>query len=727
MSKKDFKKQTLLIVESPGKLKTLSKILGDDYIVRASFGHIMELAPNGKNKFGIDIENGFKLKYGLIPEKKDKVKAIIDSTYNVKEILVASDPDREGEAISFHLKDCLESAGVPIKRVVFNEITKAAVLKAIANPINFNSNLYDAQQARRALDRLVGFMCSPWLIKTIGPNLSAGRVQSVAVRLVIDREDEIKSFQPEEYWNIFATLAKSKSLSEKFDAKFIKKVTNKIDAEKIKSELEADDFIVTSVEAKEKKRNPFPPLTTSKLQQVASGRYGIPIAGIMAAAQSLYEAGLITYMRTDSVRSSPESITEVRSWLAENKHKVPLKPNSYASKDSAQDAHEAIRPTYIEKTPDEMSLSGDQQKVYRVIWERFVASQMEPALYDTLSILIKTSSGHELKASGRTLKYAGWLSVATDQVSVKSEDEDDIQLPLLKNGDNLNLVSPKITLDQKFTQPPPRYGEAILVKELEKRGIGRPSTYASIVETIKNRGYVELKNKVYHGTDVGKQVIDKLTKYFKFLEYDYTANMEQQLDIIAEGKLKYVDMLSTFFDTFQKELKTAYNDLNDASRTDILCSKCQKSKMLIKHGQYGYYLSCSDTDCKNNISCEVVDGKPVIKQNKQVEPGISCPKCSGDMTKKDGKFGPYYACLDFSCGGKGKVPYGKKCPKCNEELFLTLYGDDSVLFCMGYAKTGCNYKENLPPQKQIANPKNYNTGDGLPKNIKRILKKADKK
>lgn len=729
MNKKQNKNNKLLIVESPGKLKTIEKYLnGQDvnYILRASVGHIMELGDS--HKFGVNIENGYEPKYRIIPTKKDVLKSIIDAAKNVSEIFIASDKDFEGEAIAFHLRDCLDTSSAKITRITFNEITKVAILKAIANPVGFNEQLYEAQKARRIVDRFCGFMVSPLIQQTVGKGLSAGRVQSVATRLIIDREEEIKNFKPEEYWNISTTLAKPKTLSEKFDAKIIKKITNKNDAEKVKNDLESDQFIVNTVDAKEKKRNPFPPLTTAKLQQVVSGRYGMSVKKIMDVAQDLYEKSHISYHRTDSVSSSPESIAEVREWLKENKYDVPVKPNFYASKDNSQQAHEAIRVTHVENTPDNINLDGDEKKVYRVIWERFVASQMEPALYDTVSIAIKTSSGHELKASGRTLKYAGWLSVATDQVSVKSDDEDDIQLPILKVGDNLVLVHPKVKAEQKHTLPPSRYGEAILIRELEKRGIGRPSTFSSIIDKIQGRGYVELKNKIYHGTDIGKQVTDKLKEHFSFIEYDYTANMEEQLDLIAEGKLKYIDMLDAFYQNLQKEVKDAYNDLNEASRTGITCSKCSANQMLIKHGPYGYYLSCADTDCKNNISCEVDgDGKPVIKQNKQVEPGISCPKCTGDMTKKDGKFGPYYACLDFKCGGKAKVPYGKQCPLCKDQLFCTIYGEDTVLFCMGYAKTGCNYKENLPPQEQIANPKNFNTGDGLPKNIKRILKKSNKK
>ena len=723
MPKKPIKDKTLLIIESPGKLSTLNKILGDSYFIRASFGHIMELSKTRGNGLGVEVDNDFKVHYSYLPDKKDKIQALLDAASNAKEILIASDGDSEGECIAFHLRDTVISSGVPIKRVIFNEITKSAVLKAINNPIEFNEPLYLSQNSRRVTDRLIGFLVSPFLIKAFnGEKLSAGRVQSVAVRLVNERENEIETFEPEEYWNIFATLAKNTS-EQNFTAKYIKKITSREDAVKIKDELESDDFSVVYVDAKEKKRNPYPPLTTSKLQQIAAGRYGLSVKTIMDAAQKLYEGGHISYMRTDSVHTSPEAITEVRSWLKNNSYKIPNQPNFYASKANAANAHECCRPTHIDNLPEDIFVPEDQKKVYRVIWERFVASQMEPALYDTVSILIKSSSGHELKVSGRTLKYAGWLDIATDQISVKSEDEDDIQLPILKSGDNLILVAPKVKAEQKFTQPPPRYGEAILVKELEKRGIGRPSTYATILETIKSRGYVELKGKVYHGTEIGAKVTNKLKKYFKFLEYDYTANMETQLDEIAEGKLKYVDMLNSFFKDFQRELRTAYNDSNTDASTDILCNKCGKFNYIIKHGQYGYYLSCFDVDCKSTISCELVDGKPVLKEKNTVFDGVSCPKCSGKMTKRDGKFGPYLSCLDIKCKGNAKVPYGKKCPKCNKELYQTIYQDQNVLFCTGYPN--CFHREDL--KNTIENPKNYSSGQDIPRKTKKILKSVSKK
>jgi DNA topoisomerase-1 len=714
-------KKVLVVVESPNKIKSISKYLGDDYVIRASFGHICDLVHNKKNRLGVDIENDFKPTYSLLPDKKDKLQSILDATKGVSEILLASDPDREGEAISFHLKDCLESTGLPIKRITFNEITKNAVLHAVKNPKNLDHNLYDAQQARRVLDRLVGFMVSPFLIRSIGPNLSAGRVQSVAVRLVVDREREIENFKPEEYWNINASLVSTTAKDEPFIAKYFKKVTNKSDAMKIKTDLESDTYSVTKVEAKEKKRNPLPPLITSKLQQVAAGRYGFAVARTMKAAQSLYESGLVTYIRTDSTRLSPESITSVREYLTKKNFKVPATPNYYASKGSAQDAHEAIRPSDVYKTPDKVFLGEDQQKIYRIIWERFVASQMEPAVYDTMNVLIESSSQHELKASGRTLKYAGWLAVATDQVNFKqSDDEDDAQLPLLNVGDVVVLTPPNVQAEQKFTQPPGRYGEGSLVKELEKRGIGRPATYADIIEKIKGRGYVELKGKVYHGTDIGKTVIDALKKNFKFLELEYTAEMETKLDKIAEGNLTYVTMMNDFFTPFQDELKTAYADNQQDS--GFTCEKCS-NKMVIKHGRFGFYISCIGSKCKTTISCDVVDGKAILKEHAKQEVApedVKCPKCDSEMFKKDGKFGPFYSCMTYpKCNGSRKIPFGKKCNKCNNEFYLTIFNNEPKLACMGYPN--CKNIVDVPGENsnKWVNPKKFQQ-----KKIKRSIKKV---
>jgi len=686
--------KTLIIVESPSKMKKISSYLGSNYILRASYGHIRDLATGDKTcRLGVDIEHDYKPKYKLMPDKKDKIQSIIDAASDVGLILLASDPDREGESIAWHLRSCLESTGKPIKRITFNEITKTVLQNAVANPRDIDEDLFDAQQARRVVDRLVGFLASDYLREGVGQNLSAGRVQSVAARLIVDRELEIEAFVPEEYWNINATLAKT---TESFVAKYTGKVNNEEKANKIKSQLDTDSYVVESVERKEKNRNPYPPLTTSKLQQSASGRYGFPVKKTMQLAQSLYETGLITYMRTDSVRISPEAITSVRDFLQKNNMSLPKTANFYKSKDSAQDAHEAIRPSDVFKKPDAVFLDDDHKKLYRLIWERFVASQMEPAVYDTMSVVIKSSSGHELKANGRSLKYEGWLSVAGD---LKKEDGADEMLPSLDAKDNLHLVDPKIVAEQKFTQPPNRYGEATLVNELEKRGIGRPSTYATIIETIKGRDYVEIKNKTYHATDLGKKVIAKLKDNFTFMDYQYTANMEEQLDKIAEGKLGYVKALDEFFIPFQKECKKA--SALSGEDIGIPCPKCGE-KTVLKHGPYGFYVACvKRPDCKGSHAVELIDGKYIIKakEERKVVDGVSCPKCGAGMfLNSAGKFGPFYYCSNYpKCKGNRKVPYGKKCPDCGCELFVNVFSGQRKLTCMGYfEKHNCKHVEDLP-------------------------------
>ena len=420
------KNKTLLIVESPAKAKTISKYLGTGYVVRASYGHIADLTTTGKDKLGVDVDNNFKTKYAVIPGKKDKLKSILDACSDAKEIYIAADADREGEAIAFHLANELKATGLPIKRVTFGEITKSAITKAVKAPGKLNKDLYDAQQARRVIDRIVGFLVSPYLIKKFGKNFSAGRVQSIAVKMTVDREREIEKFIPEEYWDINATFAKPSDKTDNFIAKYFNKVTTKKVADKIKKDLDTDTYQISDIKHQEKKKNPYPPLITSTLTAAAAGRYRFPAAKTMKAAQTLYEAGHITYMRTDSVRSSPESIKSCRQWLTDNSHDIPASPNVYKTKKSAQDAHEAIRPTDVSVTPDKVFVNQDEQKVYRIIWERFMASQMKPAKYDTATVTVKSSSGHLLRASGRILKYKGWLAVASD-----SDPSKDSKLPVL--------------------------------------------------------------------------------------------------------------------------------------------------------------------------------------------------------------------------------------------------------------------------------------------------------
>lgn len=717
----------LLIVESPGKIKKISTYLGTGFVVRASFGHVMDLITGDRKcRLGVNIEKEYEPKYRILPDKKDKIQAIIDAAASAKQIYLATDPDREGEAIAWHLQNCLESSGKPIKRITFNEITKSAIDTAIKNPGPLNKDLFDAQQARRVLDRIVGFLGSDFLRDAIGPNLSAGRVQSVAARLVVDREREIESFVPEEYWNITATLAKPESDAEKFVAKYDKKVTNEKDAKKVKADLDKDDYEVIKVDAKEKKRNPWPPLITKTLQQTASAKYGYSGKKTMRCAQSLYESGLITYMRTDSVRCSPDSIKEVRDYLNKNNYNMPAKPNVYLTKGSAQDAHEAIRPTDVFKTPQNVFLSDEDQKIYRIIWERFVASQMKPALYDTVSVTIRSSSGHTLKANGRTLKFDGWLVIIPDQK--KSKDDKDVPLPPLVVGDKLILVPPKVLAEQKFTKPPVRYTETSLNDELDKRGIGRPSTYVQIHETIKGRNYVTMQGKSYHATDIGKQVIDKLTDHFQFMNYTYTSDMELKLDKIADGNLGYVDMLDAFFIPFQKECKDA--ESAEAPDYGIACPECGK-KTLMKHGQFGFYMSCIDRPkCKGSLSVDVVDGCPKVREKfkKEIVPGVQCPKCgSGMWLNTAGRFGPFYSCETYpKCKGTAKVPYGKKCPDCGCELFMTIFSGQKKLACMGYPS--CRHVENLPGDDKSGwtNPAPYRKKKKK-KSVQKVLDASRKK
>jgi len=700
MSKKTKKGQTLIVVESPSKAKTISKYLGSDFIIRASYGHMIDLASGGKNKIGVDVTNNFKPKYQIIPDKKDKLDSIIDAAGIADNILLASDPDREGEAISWHIAECLESTGKPIKRVLFHEITKSAITKAINSPIDLNKNLFDAQQARRVLDRIVGYMVSPFVINTLGPKLSAGRVQSVAVKLIVDRDREIENFKPEEYWNISAQLAKSSNKKENFNAKYIKKINDKKTADSVKKDLENSDFIITKVDAKEKLKNPLPPFTTSKLQQAAAAKFKFPVNRIMKAAQSLYENGFCTYIRTDSVRSSPESIDSVREWIEKNNFDLPTKFNVYKNGDAAQDAHEAIRPTNVELTPDNFPSSDeDQKKIYKLIWERFVASQMKPAIYDTVSITINASKGHELKANGRTLRYSGWLAISSDFDS-KKEDDEDLQLPILKEKESLILVDPGIIAEQKFTQPPSRFGEGSLVKELERRGIGRPSTYANIIGKITDRNYVEKKKETFCATELGKKLIDLLAGKFEFLDYEYTANMEVKLDKIAEGKLDYIQMMKDFYFPFEKSLEKA--KVSSFKQTNHVCEKCE-SPMVLKHGKFGYYISCSNTqECKNNKSAELNGEEVVIKntwKNPVVE-GTECPKCGSGMSKRDGKFGPFYSCIQYpKCSGTAKILFDKNCDKCKSPFYVTAFSGELKLACTGYPN--CKNIQPIPKGEKI--------------------------
>ena len=705
--------KTLIIVESPAKATKISKILGPDFIVKATCGHIVDLSSTGKVNLGVDIENGFKPKYVAIPDKKDKIKTIINSAANSKQIYLASDDDREGEAIAWHLKEILKKTKLPIYRIKFNEITKKGVMAGMKNLGDLDKNLFDAQQARRVLDRIVGFSVSPFLIKNFGPNLSAGRVQSVVVRLIVDREREIEAFKPDEYWKINAEL-KTNNSNKSFSTTYIKKVIDGKIAAKIKSDLDNDTYKVDSVIETEKSKPPLPPFTTSTLTSSVAGKFKFSATKTMKAAQALYEAGMITYIRTDSVRLSDDSLSECRNWLKSNGHDMPSKPNNYSTKKGAQDAHEAIRPTDVALTSKNVFLPEDQQKVYTLIWERFVASQMNPAIYDGMEVFVKSSSGHMLKTNGRILKYKGWLEITNDL----NNDDTDVHLPPLKNKDDLFLTAPKVTSKQKFTKPPSRFTNKTIVEELEKRKIGRPATIAPTIAKITNKNYVVVKLNSFVPTDNGKKVVDNLVNHFDFMKIEYTAEMESKLDQIAEGKLDYVKMLSSFYDPFKNELKKAYTE--NEKDYGHKCPKCN-DKMLLKHGRFGFYMSCvKSPDCKGTLSCDMVDDKPVIRPwGGKIDDGIKCPTCSLSMMKTDGKWGEYYRCSDYKCKGTRKVPYGKKCPSCNGELYAAVYGEENVLFCMNYSD-GCRHRE-PHPENNLKNPSKI-IRDDIPKKIKKILK-----
>lgn len=717
--------KTLVIVESPKKEKSIQKYLGNDYIVRSSAGHIADLVSTPNNRLGVDIEKGFKPTYSIIPDKKDRVKGIIDALGKADKVCLATDPDREGEAIAWHLFAALKTKK-PVSRVLFKEITKNGIKHGIENPCELDKKLFDAQQARRVLDRLVGFMVSDYLRRVMNTQVSAGRVQSVAVKLIVDREREIESFKPDEYWPINATLAKTDSLKESFSAKYNEKVTTKDVATKVKADLEKDTFEIINVIATEKAKKPFPPLTTATLQQVASRKYGMSATRIMKAAQALYESGVITYHRTDSVRIEPDSIKSVRKWLEENKFGVPTTPNVFATKNTAQDAHEAIRPTDVSSRSDDLNFSSDdEQKVYSIIWEKFVASQMQSALFDTVAVTIKSSSGLILKANGRILKYKGWLEI-TDYFD--NDDDKDVKLPQLRVGDILTLVPPKVKIEQKFTKPPPRYKDHSFIEDLEKRGIGRPSTYATILTKVTDRNYVEKKKDTFFATDLGKDIVDKLSKFFSFMNYDYTANMELQLDKVEGGELKYVGMLGDFFKLFKVELKSAIS--SGEKDYGINCTACAKP-MRLRHGKFGYYMACDGyPECKSTFSCDIVDEKPVKKASNyeiKLVDGVDCPKCQKLMQLKDGKFGKFYSCSAYpKCNGSRKVPYGKKCSKCgNGEMYATVFDGNMKLACMEYPN--CKNIEEMP--KKVDNwvdPKELEKLE-LSRTVKKMFKSSSKK
>jgi len=587
--------KTLVIVESPSKADKIQTYLGKDYIVMASKGHITDLAKGGKHGLGVDVDNSFKPRYVLMEDKLDILDNLLAAAKKADNILVASDPDREGEAIAWHLSERLEGTGKPIKRMVFNEIKKDKLLKAVKNVRDIDMNLFHSQEARRILDRLVGFMASPFLMNFFGPKLSAGRVQSVVTRMVIDREREIENFVPEDYWTIQTKL--TTDAKDSFLAKYTGRITDVTTAEAIKKSLTANDYTISEVISEEEKKYPQAPLVTSTLQRLMSKIHSFGAERTMKAAQSLYESGYCTYIRTDSVRVGDEALQEVRQWLADNSHELPKKPYSYKNKDAVQDAHECIRPSDLTLLPGQnfAIIDSDEKIVYETIWKFFVASQMMPAIYDTLTVTAHPvdDATYKVKASGKALKYKGYMDI------LGIEDTNSIDIPSLTVGQKVQLTGKgALKMEKKQTQPPGRYSEDKLIKELVNKNIGRPATYADLLSKITARNYVEKKGNVYHATDLGKQITDELLQYFTFMDYDYTAKMEQQLDEIESGKINHIDMLKQFFPEFKKELDKAY-----LTHGSTLCSKCGNHMSLRTTKTGDKFLGCSAyPKCKNTVN-----------------------------------------------------------------------------------------------------------------------------
>jgi len=663
--------KSLVIVESPAKAKTIHKFLGPDYVVKPTGGHIVDLPPK---EFGIDIERGFEPKYDVIKGKTKVLQDLKKTAGEVDTVLLATDPDREGEAIAWHVANSVVRKGQPYFRVLFNQITRDAVLKAVENKGCLDMRKVNAQQARRILDRLVGYKVSPVLWKTLYPGLSAGRVQSVALRLIVERDAQIDAFVPEEYWEIKARLSTSRN--EEFDAKLVRKngkpvkIKCAVEAETIARELSSAAFRVKEVAKKKTKGNPSPPFITSTLQQDAARRLGFTVSRTMRVAQDLYEgieiaegsAGLITYMRTDSTRIAPEAIEEVRSYIAGKwgSSELPGKPNIYRMKKGAQDAHEAIRPASMSLSPNEVKtfLTPDQFKLYSLVWNRFVASQMKPSESTVITVDIAAGE-YELRASATHLDYKGYLAVY-DEIRQEDDEDQGAAVPEgLKEGEPLALKA--LTPSQHFTKPSPRYTEATLVKEFEALGIGRPSTYAQIINTILERKYVHREKGKLISTDLGRDVNRLLVLGFPDLfAIDFTANMEEDLDKVESGEDEWLHVVEEFYRPFvlslerfagqSKELKKSM-----IAQTDERCERCGKP-MVIRWGRNGRFMACSGFPaCKNT--------RPLEQEGAKESTGEVCEKCGSPMEVKTGKFGKFLACSNYpACRNIKSYSLGVKCP-----------------------------------------------------------------
>ncbi len=663
----------LVIVESPAKAKTIEKYLGKKYQVKASLGHVIDLP---RSQMGVDVENNYAPKYITIRGKGPVLKEIKDAAKKAKKVYLAADPDREGEAIAWHLAHSLKIDEQTECRVVFNEITKDAVKDAFKQPRPINMDLVDAQQARRVLDRLVGYNISPLLWKKVKKGLSAGRVQSVAVRLIIEREKEIQNFEAEEYWKIKASFEKD---GEQFEAGFYgvdgKKtdLQSREDVDNVLKRIQGDRFNIQSVQKKERKRNPALPFTTSSLQQEAARKLNFRAKKTMMLAQQLYEGiaigkqgtvGLITYMRTDSTRISETAKDEAKEYIQGKYGDTYLSAKKTAKKQSgkSQDAHEAVRPTSVMRDPSEMKayLKRDQLRLYKLIWERFVASQMAPAIMDTMSVDLG-NNGTIFRATGSKVKFKGFMKVYVEGNDDNKKEEDKM-LPDLEEG--MNVSTSEIDPTQHFTQPPPRYSEARLVKTMEELGIGRPSTYAPTLDTIQRRGYVALEDKKFVPTELGEIVLELILEFFQdIINIEFTAGLENDLDKIEDGEAEWISVINEFYQNFEKRLKVAEEEMKEVEIKDEPagedCEKCG-SPMVIKMGRYGKFMACSNfPDCRNT--------KPILK-----EVGVTCPKCKeGNVVERKSKKNRlFYGCdrfpeCDFLSWDK---PIKRPCPKCGDLL-----------------------------------------------------------
>ncbi|MEW6455571.1 MAG: type I DNA topoisomerase [Acidobacteriota bacterium] len=729
----------LVIVESPAKSKTIYKYLGRNYLVKASMGHVKDLP---KSKLAVDIENDFKPHYQIIPQRKKIIAELKKSADGAEGVFIATDPDREGEAISWHLKEILEKINPRIYRVLFHEITEKAIREAFRNYGDIDVNKVMAQQTRRVLDRLAGYLVSPLLWKKVGKGLSAGRVQSVALRMICEREKEIKAFVPEEYWTITAILSAENPPSFKSKLSKIEgekaEIKNEPQANEIVEELKKLNFILDKIEKKEKKKHPPPPFITSSLQQESYRRLGFPVKKTMNIAQKLYEGveigdegpvGLITYMRTDSFRISWDSINEAREFIKSNfsENFLPQKPNIWRNKRKAQDAHEAIRPTSVFRTPESIKsyLSKDEFNLYSLVWKRFVGFQMASALIEETKFFINAGK-YLFISEGEVILFPGYLILA----GVSEDKDEKIQLPEAKEGEILKLE--ELIPKQNFTQPPPRYSEASLVRELEEKGIGRPSTYATIISTLQNRVYVFKEDGKFVPTELGMHVVDLLIKHFpELMDYEFTANMEKELDRISEGEEEWVNSLRNFYSILDEKLKNAYKIMESSKSkgipTEEKCPKCG-NLLVIKSGKYGSFLSCS-----NYPDCDYTS--PLIPKKKKFL-DEKCPQCSSPLQYRKGKYGLFVACSNYpncnyikknkeetdflcpnGCGGKlikrrgkrGREYYTcssypdckyvsgdkiieKACPECNWNYLVlkTSKKTGDFLYC---PKENCNYKE----------------------------------